>query len=181
MSVARIATRLPFSFPSAISSSLVRFGSRTSDGGSQTSVRFRRIRREEAGPVSSPVSSPQASDERRDALVERLFQATIGALELYSIHLGWRLGLYETLAADGALTPSELARRAGVHERYAREWCEQQAVAGFLEVEDTTAPEDARRFRLPEAHVEVFTAPDHPAHVAPFAPLVVGVGGALPD
>jgi len=126
------------------------------------------------------VSSPQTAAERRDALVERLFQATIGTLELYSVHLGWRLGLYEALSGDGAVTPAELAARAGVDERYAREWCEQQAVAGLLEVEDVAAAEEARRFRLPEGHAEVLTAPDDPAHVAPFAPMLVGIAGALP-
>jgi len=125
------------------------------------------------------VSSPQIADERRDALVERLFHATIGTLELYSVHLGRRLGLYDALARNGPLTPAELARRAGVHERYAREWCEQQAVAGLLEAYDAAADE-VRSFRLPDGHVEVLTAPDDPAHVAPFAPMLVGIAGAIP-
>jgi 2-polyprenyl-3-methyl-5-hydroxy-6-metoxy-1,4-benzoquinol methylase len=118
--------------------------------------------------------------DRRDALVERLFESTIGTLELFSVHLGWRLGLYRALRDAGSLTPPELAAAAGIDERYAREWLEQQAVAGFLEVEDADAAADARRFRLPADYADVLTDPDSPAHVAPFAPLVVGVAGALP-
>ena len=39
--------------------------------------------------------------DRRDALVERLFESTIGTLELFSVHLGWRLGLYRALRDAG--------------------------------------------------------------------------------
>jgi 2-polyprenyl-3-methyl-5-hydroxy-6-metoxy-1,4-benzoquinol methylase len=118
--------------------------------------------------------------DRRDALVDRLFDATIGTLELFSIHLGWRLGLYETLRGAGPLTAGELAERASVHERYAREWCEQQAVAGFLDVDDAAEPAESRRFRLPAGHADVLTDAEHPSHVAPFAPMLVGIAGALP-
>jgi SAM-dependent methyltransferase len=127
------------------------------------------------------VNEAGTDGDRREALVERLFEATLGTLELFSVHLGWRLGLYDALGAAGALSPSELAKRTGIHERYAREWCEQQAVAGFLEVEDADESSEARRYRLPAEHADVLTDPDHPAHVAPFAPMLVGIAGALPD
>src|SRR5439155_9663200 len=58
--------------------------------------------------------------ERRDALVERLFMAAIGAFDLLSVYLGDVLGLYRTLADKGPLTSSELAEAAGIHERYSR-------------------------------------------------------------
>jgi hypothetical protein len=44
-------------------------------------------------------------DERRDALVERLFGSLLGGMELLSIDLGRRLGLYATLSKSGAETP----------------------------------------------------------------------------
>jgi hypothetical protein len=117
---------------------------------------------------------------RRDALVERLFESTLATLELFSVHLGFRLGLYRTLDEAGSLSAPELAARAGIGERYAIEWCEQQAVAGFLEVEDASAPAESRRYSLPAEHAEVLTDPESPAHAAPFAPMVVGIAGALP-
>jgi hypothetical protein len=69
---------------------------------------------------------------QRDALVARLFQATLSMMDLFTIYLGDRLGLYRALASDGPMTPAELASRSGTNERYAREWLEQQAVAGLL-------------------------------------------------
>ena len=85
--------------------------------------------------------------ERRDALVERLFMDAIGAFDLLSVYLGDVLGLYRTLADNGPLTSAELAEAAGIHERYAREWLEQQAASNLLELKPNG---DERRFRLPE-------------------------------
>jgi hypothetical protein len=67
---------------------------------------------------------------RRDAVVEHLFLGAIGALETLHVYLGDRLGLYTSLAATPDASPRELAAHAGIAERYAREWLEQQAVAG---------------------------------------------------
>jgi SAM-dependent methyltransferase len=117
---------------------------------------------------------------RRDALAERLFEATLGALELFSVHIGWRLGLYAELADWGPATAADLARRAEIDERYAREWLEQQAVAGIVEVEGHL-PADDRVYRLPPEHAEVLADPDSPAYVAPFGPMLAGIGGALPE
>lgn len=116
-----------------------------------------------------------------DKLAERLFNATIQTLELYGVYLGKRLGLYTTLRDKGALTPPELAAAAGIAERYAQEWLEQQAVAGFLLVEDGNGDARKRRYGLPEAHEGVLAEDDNPAHVAPFAQMVVGIAGALPQ
>jgi 2-polyprenyl-3-methyl-5-hydroxy-6-metoxy-1,4-benzoquinol methylase len=114
--------------------------------------------------------------DRADALAERLFGAALGALELFSVYLGVELGLYATLERHGALTTDELADRAGIAPRYAREWLEQQAVAGLLEV----SGDEDRRFALPAEHARVLAHADDPAHVAPFAHLLAGIGGVLP-
>ena len=69
-----------------------------------------------------------------EAFVGRLFESALGAMDLFTIGLGERLGLYAALHAHGPLTSTELAGHTGVAERYAREWLEQQAVTGILEV-----------------------------------------------
>ena len=40
------------------------------------------------------------ADERRDALIERLFGAVIGAFDLCGVYLGHRLGLYRNAYDD---------------------------------------------------------------------------------
>jgi SAM-dependent methyltransferase len=110
-----------------------------------------------------------------EELAERLVAATLGTLELYSIFIGNELGLYEALEAHGPSTPSELAERGAIAPRYAVEWLEQQAVAGFLEV----VPGDQRRYALTSEHARVLARPGDPAHVAPFAHMIAGIGGVL--
>src|SRR5918995_2442051 len=101
-------------------------------------------------------------------------------MELWGIYVGERLGLYRALAEDGAATAPELAAATATNERYAREWLEQQAVAGILEVEDERAEPEARRFRLPEGHDEVLLERDSLYYVAPFAQQMVGLTRPLP-
>ena len=111
-------------------------------------------------------------------LDERLLEATTGTLELFGIYLGDRLGLYTALRTAGPVTPGELAATAGIAPRYAREWLEQQAVAGVLDVEGTG---DERRFRLPEAHAGVLADPTSVDHMAPFSRLLVGIARVLDE
>ncbi len=114
-------------------------------------------------------------------LDERLTEATVGALELFGIYIGNRLGLYRVLLERPGLTAAQLAEAAGIAVRYAQEWLEQQAVAAFLAVDDASQPSGARRYRLPEEHVGVLVQPDDPTHVGPFADMVVGVAQALDE
>ncbi len=117
---------------------------------------------------------------RAEALSERLLAATINALELQSIYLGTELGLYRVLADRGPLTSVELAAVARIHPRYAREWLEQQAVAGLLDVDDPAAGAHERRYALDPGHRRVLVEPDAGEHVAPFAHMIQGIADALP-
>ncbi len=119
-----------------------------------------------------------SADARRDDLVERLFGSALGALDLLCVYLGDRLGLYKALADAGPSTSSELASAAGVNERYAREWLEQQAMAGILEAVDPDASDAERRYAVPAGHDEVLLDADSLNHMAPMAQLLVAC--ALP-
>jgi len=112
-------------------------------------------------------------------LTQRLCDATIGALELFGAHLGLTLGLYEALDRHGPLTAPELAERAGIHPRYAQEWCEQQAVAGYLTVASPSAGAETIRFSLPDAHRGALLDPVDGDHVAPFTSMVVAIAEVL--
>jgi SAM-dependent methyltransferase len=114
-----------------------------------------------------------------EALAERLFAATIGTLEIASVHVGGRLGFYRALAEGGDATPGELAARTGTVERYVREWLEQQAVAGFLSVDDPDAGPGERRYGLPDAHRPVFVDEEDLNHLTPLARVAIGVCGPI--
>jgi len=117
------------------------------------------------------MTAPVRSSE---ALIERLFNASNAAFDLFTVYLGERLGLYRILAANGALAANDLAERAGIDERYAREWLEQQATTGFLEYRDG-------RFSLPEEHAAVLADRDDPSYFAPISRMLVAVAGKLPS
>ena len=121
-----------------------------------------------------------AQQAERDALAERLFKSTMGALELFHIYLGERLGLYRALATSGPLTVAEMASTAGINERYAREWLEQQAVAGILFVESGRAGAEGRRYGLPPGHAEVLDDPNSALFLAPAARAIVAIGSVMP-
>jgi hypothetical protein len=94
-------------------------------------------------------ADPRPEVDRTNALQERLFGDALGALELYTIYLGERLGLYRALARSGPATSSQLAARTGTSERYVREWLEQHAASDLLAVDDPRAEPLARRYWLP--------------------------------
>lgn len=104
-------------------------------------------------PVSERVE-PTTDAGRREALVRKLTADAIGALDLISVYLGDRLGLYRVLSRHPAATPTELALAAKLDPRYVREWLEQQTVSGILETENPHAADEERRYRLPGGHDE---------------------------
>ena len=114
----------------------------------------------------------------RDTLVERLFGSALGALDLFCIYLGDQLGMYRALVDEGPSTSTELASLVGVNERYAREWLQQQAMAGILETQNSTASDAERRYAVPAGHDEVLLDVGSLNGMAPMAQIVVAC--ALP-
>src|SRR5579859_3426371 len=80
-----------------------------------------------------------------------------GALSVSMVRMGDRLGLYKALHASGALTPAELASKANVAERYAREWLSHQAASGYVSYDPRSG-----KFTLPAEQAMVFAEPDSP-------------------
>jgi SAM-dependent methyltransferase len=107
-------------------------------------------------------------------LTERIFASAVASFDLAGIYLGDRLGWYRSLADDGPATSDELADRTGTDARYAREWLEQQAVGGVLEVDAE------HRFSLPEGYRGVLVDPESINLMAPLSRMVVAAFGQLP-
>ena len=124
------------------------------------------------------IATPVA--EEAEAFVGRLFEGALGTVDVLTLYIGDRLGLYNALRDGGAMTPAELAESSSINERYAREWLEQQAVAGILGVDDESAPEDMRRYSLPKGHALVLTDPESPFSMAPLARAFAASAMALP-
>jgi SAM-dependent methyltransferase len=125
--------------------------------------------------------SAEAVASQRDAFIDRFLQSASGTFTLFSIYIGDQLGLYRALAEGGPSTSAELASRTSTHERYIREWLEQQTVAGILSVENENHGSDVRRFSLPPGHVEPLIDCSSLNYLAPLAQLLVGAVRPLPS
>ena len=115
-----------------------------------------------------------------DAVAMRLMMAAIGSFDLLALHLGTTLGLYQALQDGGPATSADLAARAGIHERYAREWLEHQAVGGYLTA-DGSPDAAARVYTLPAATAEVVLDTGSLAYSAPMGRILAGVAAKMPD
>ncbi|MGH8950284.1 MAG: class I SAM-dependent methyltransferase [Acidimicrobiia bacterium] len=107
-----------------------------------------------------------------EEFADRVFASALNAAETYSIHIGDRLGLYRAMIPEGR-TSMGLAVETGIDERYAREWLEQQATYGIVEV-DLSGDEPV--FSLPDTHREVLADPASGSYLAPLARMLTTAG-----
>ena len=71
--------------------------------------------------------------DRFEALMGKALTDIGGALAVLMAYMGDRLGLYKVLEKGGAGTSAEIAERAGLDERYVREWLSAVAAAGYVD------------------------------------------------
>jgi SAM-dependent methyltransferase len=103
-----------------------------------------------------------------------LFGKAEGALTCALGLMGDRLGLYQALAQVGPSTGEELAKKTGLHERWVREWLQQQAAAGVIDYE-------GGRFLLSPESEQILAHEESPFFGAGVFGSVVGLLGTLDD
>ena len=87
--------------------------------------------------------------------------------------IGHQTGLFDALAGAGAVSSEELAGRAGLNERYVREWLGGLTVAGVIEHDPSR-----RTYSLPPEHAGWLTTaagPNNLARTMQFIPLLAQV------
>ena len=140
-------------------------------------------RRGQNGPVNPtpPLSPGDRTGTPAGDLYLRIRAAATATLDLMTVRLGRRLGLYDAMADGATVTPPSLAERTGLDPRMVREWLEQQAVTGFAELADPAGAPEERRYRLTEAAREAFTDIDSLSFCAPMADDVLRTVTRLAD
>jgi hypothetical protein len=93
---------------------------------------------------------PQIDAAKQQAFVRQNLADLAGTCATVLSIWGERLGLFKALNTHGPATSAELASRASISERYAREWLNGMACAGYLEYDAAT-----QRFTLPPEHAPV--------------------------
>jgi 2-polyprenyl-3-methyl-5-hydroxy-6-metoxy-1,4-benzoquinol methylase len=98
-----------------------------------------------------------------------------GALCLM-ISIGHRTGLFDVLRALPPSTSAEIAKQAGLNERYVREWLGAMVTAGVIDVDPATT-----RFVLPPEHAAYLTRPAAADNLAVFAQYIPLLGAVEDD
>jgi SAM-dependent methyltransferase len=75
-----------------------------------------------------------------------------GAAVSLMLEVGRRVGLFDAMAQMGAVTSAEIAEKAGLDERYVREWLAAMVCGGVVEY-----AADAHTYRLPREHASALT------------------------
>ncbi len=112
--------------------------------------------------------STTTSGQQQAGIDEVRLQAFMGqvvvdmgaAMNAPLVRIGEKLGLYRALARAGPLSSREVASRAGVAERYAREWLRSQAAGGYV-VYDPASD----RYALPEEHALALADEESPFYM----------------
>lgn len=123
--------------------------------------------------MTSVTSGPTADAQAADEFAGRLLQLYTGATLTCLIEIGRRTGLWDAVAV-GPATSQDVATRAGLTERYVREWLGAMATGGVVEYEPA-----AGRYRLPRAHAACLTG-DGVDNLAPLAYLAVVLAAHVP-
>lgn len=105
-----------------------------------------------------------------EAFEQRLLNALNEGAMLQLISLGHRSGLLDALSDGEPVTSVELAGKAGLNERYVREWLGGLSVAGVIQHEP-----DSMTYSLPSAHGALITS-DGDANMAVFAQYLPSLG-----
>lgn len=117
-------------------------------------------------------TSPTETEEFGDRMVRMLSDACTALLT----GIGHQTGLFDALA-EGPATSDALATRAGLNERYVREWLGGMTVAGIVRV-------DAGTYTLPAAHAAWLTeaaGPNNLARAMQFVPMLAEVEQPIVD
>lgn len=103
------------------------------------------------------MTTQQSVDQTKtEAFQGKVLTDTSGLTTTIMASIGDRLGLFKQLT-DGPATSAELAARAKINERYAREWLSAMTSAGYITYDPASS-----RFTLPAAHMPVLVQESGP-------------------
>lgn len=128
-------------------------------------------------PQQAQVQTEPFDSVRAEAFAERMLHALNESALMLMTSLGHRAGLFDAMRDSEMLTSHALAARAGLVERYVREWLAVMTLSGVVEYQPA-----ARTYRLPAEHAGWLTrasVPNNLAATAQYIPVIAGVESGL--
>ncbi len=124
-----------------------------------------------------PTTTPSPFDPARaEAFAGRVLTALNDGALCLMISIGHRTGLLDTMRDLPPSTSAEIADRAGLNERYVREWLGAMVVSQVVEIDPASG-----RYALPPEHAAFLTREANADNMAAFAQYISILGGVEDD
>lgn len=129
-----------------------------------------------AAEIITPAASDGFSEDKAGAFEERFVDVLNAGATCLMASIGHRTGLFDAMA-DGLPGGSvEIAQRAGLNERYVREWLGAMVASDIVECDPTDGT-----FRLPPEHAACLIRSAAPNNLAVFAQYTAELGSVESD
>src|SRR5205807_10017523 len=120
------------------------------------------------------MTTQQSVDQAKtEAFLGKVLTDTSGMTTTIMASIGDRLGLFKQLA-HGPATSAQLAARADINERYAREWLGAMASAGYIEYDSVS-----HSFTLPPEYVPILAQEGGPIFLGGLHQMLLGMAGPI--
>jgi len=121
------------------------------------------------------VSVSQFDSQKAEVFARRLLSALNDGGLCLMTSIGHRTGLFDAMSGQPPMTSTQLADRAGLNERYVREWLGAMVTSGVVEVDPATLS-----FSLPAEHAASLTRAAAADNLAVFMQYI-GLLGCVED
>jgi len=123
--------------------------------------------------MSEGTAASSFDGKKAEAFAARVLNALNDGAFCLMASIGHRVGLFDAMRDQAPQTPDEIASRAGLNERYVREWLGAMVTSGVISVDP-----QGTRYRLPPEHAACLTraaGADNLAVFAQYLPLLGNV------
>jgi 2-polyprenyl-3-methyl-5-hydroxy-6-metoxy-1,4-benzoquinol methylase len=125
--------------------------------------------------MSSDIDRPPHDPAKAQAFAARFLTALNDGALCLMVSIGHRTGLFDVMSQSAPSTSAELAARAGLNERYVREWLGAMVTGGVVTVDPASG-----RYSLPAEHAACLTRAVVADNLAAFAQYI-GLLGYVED
>jgi 2-polyprenyl-3-methyl-5-hydroxy-6-metoxy-1,4-benzoquinol methylase len=126
--------------------------------------------------MSTPKVHTELDPAKAQAFAEHVLAVLNHGALCLMLSVGHRTGLLDVLSRAPAATSEEIAERAGLNERYVREWLGAMTTARVVDVDPAT-----ERFTLPPEHAACLTRAAAADNMAVFAQYIAVLAGVEDD
>jgi winged helix-turn-helix protein len=121
--------------------------------------------------TSATEKHPDFDAEKAEAFAEQFLMALNYGSFCLMASLGHRTGLFDAMRGLPPSTVEEIARKAGLNERYVREWLGAMVTSGVVKVDPTSTC-----YELPTEHAAFLTRPAAADNMAVFTQYIAVMG-----